>query len=399
MNILFYNNHVLYISNLNNLAQFFLCKQCVKFFTTNASLLQHKEKCTGNNSISIYPGGVYQKPMTVIDRLRNYNIPVPNKFHYPFRCTWDIESYLDSHDIPCHTTGDKTQYLSKHRLMSIACVSNVPDYTQPVIFVLDDDEDVLIERFLVYLESISDKCYNLLHEQLTKTFQVLETIEKEQLNAIDHVNVPVQQLQHELDNYIKTLPVIGFNSSRYDLMVIKYSLIRVLSQYSNVTGKPMFNHVIKKNNSFISLGTEKLHFLDISSYVGRDCNLQQYLTTFKAKQSKGFFPYEYITNINKLNETQFPPHSAFFSKIKNKNISLADYNECKQIFRNKGMKNLKDYLKYYMVLDTVPFLEAVNNHCKVFEQMNIDMFKVAISSPGLSQYMLFRMMDDRTFFL
>ena len=397
MNVLYYKEHVMYINDLNKLARFFLCAQCEKFFVRNSKLLQHKDKCTGNNTISIYPGGVYQKPMTIIDKLRYYNIPVPDNFFYPFRVTWDIESYQDVHDIPTQT-NDKTQYLSTHRLLSIACVSNVSHYTKPMVFIIQDKEVELIERFLVYLDSISNTCYDILYNQLKKTFQALEQIEENQRKVRDHTNVPAEQLKMDLQNYIKTLPVIGFNSGRYDLMVIKDPLIKFLSQHSNVTGKPMFRHVIKKNNSFISLSTEKLIFLDISNYIGRDCNLQKYLTTFKAKQAKGFFPYEYITSVDKLQETDFPPHSAFFSNLKNENISLADYNSCKRTYQIKRMKTLKDYLKHYMELDTVPFLEAVNNHCKVFEQMNIDMFKVAVSSPGLSQYMLFRMMDKKIFF-
>ena len=397
INVLYYNEHVMYIRDLDKLARFFLCRKCERFFVNNTNLIKHKQKCTGTDTITIYPGGVYERPMTVIDKLRYYNIPVPDNFYYPFRVTWDIESYLDVNDIPAQTS-DKTQYLSTHRLLSIACVSNVPHYTKPIVFIIQDKEEDLIERFLVYLESISNTCYDFLYKQLLKTFKTLEMIDEKQMKVTDHVNVPAQQLKLDLKNYIQTLPVIGFNSGRYDLMVIKNSLVKFLSQHSVVTGKPMFRHIIKKNNSFISLCTEKLNFLDISSYIGRDCNLQKYLTTFKAKQSKGFFPYEYITSIDKLKETKFPPHSAFFSKLKNENISVEDYNNCKRTYKIKGMKTLKDYLKHYMELDTVPFLDAVNNHCKVFEEMNIDMFKVAISSPGLSQYMLFRMMDQKTFF-
>ena len=398
MNILQYKNHVFYITDINYLGRYFVCRLCEKYFQTPLNLTVHKRICNGTDTITIYPGGVYEKPKTIGEKLKFYNISIPTNFHYPYRLIWDIESFQNRSNIPNNISKDKTVYFTQHNVMSIACVSNVPGYTQPKFFILEDNEDILIEKFITYVETVSDFCYHQLKSTLKQTFEDLDKIAIKQQESENHVNIPITMLSQQLESYLRTLPVIGFNSGSYDLNVIKSSLLSFFNKKSEVTGKPLFNHMIKKGNNFVSLSTNRLVFLDISNYVGRNCNLSLYLKTFKASQSKGFFPYEYITDILKLQEKKFPPHSSFFSHLKNQNISHKEYISCKKLYQRKGMKTLKDYLIYYMYCDTVPFLEAVNNHCKVFEDMNIDMFKVAVSSPGLSQYLLFQTMNDHVFF-
>ena len=60
--------------------------------------------------------------------------------------------------------------------MSIACVSNVPGYTQPKYFILEDNEDILIEKFITYVETVSDFCYHQLKSTLKQTFEDLDKI-------------------------------------------------------------------------------------------------------------------------------------------------------------------------------------------------------------------------------
>ena len=52
-------------------------------------------------------------------------------------------------------------------------------------------------------------------------------------------------LQKSLEEYISTLPVFGFNSSRYDLNLIKSYLIPIL-----INEKKLEPRVIKKTNQF-----------------------------------------------------------------------------------------------------------------------------------------------------
>jgi hypothetical protein len=46
--------------------------------------------------------------------------------------------------------------------------------------------------------------------------------------------------------------------------------------------------------------------------------MKHLLRLTKCTLNKGYFPYDYLNDYNKLNETELPPHEAFFNKLKNK---------------------------------------------------------------------------------
>ena len=55
----------------------------------------------------------------------------------PYRATYDIESLLVKDDLPSDT-GTLT-FKNRHRLLSVSVCSNVPGFTDPVCFVIDDE--------------------------------------------------------------------------------------------------------------------------------------------------------------------------------------------------------------------------------------------------------------------
>ena len=40
-------------------------------------------------------------------------------------------------------------------------------------------------------------------------------------------------------------------------------------------------------------------------------------------------------------------------------LSLAEWNQCKQLFKEKGMQTFRDWLRHYNNLDVAPGLEAM----------------------------------------
>ena len=100
--------------------------------------------------------------------------------------------------------------------------------------------------------------------------------------------------------------------------------------------------------------------------------------------SKGFFPYEYITDLKMLEETSLPPHEKFHSSLTNSNISDDEYSYCQRIWRDNDMKSLVDFLVWYNNLDVQPFLEAIEKQYEIYGEKHIDMFKDAISIPGIA---------------
>ena len=54
------------------------------------------------------------------------------------------------------------------------------------------------------------------------------------------------------------------------------------------------------------LKTNSLKFLDISNYVAPGFSYDQFLRAFECEQTNGFFPYEWIDSLDKLEETSLP---------------------------------------------------------------------------------------------
>ena len=70
---------------------------------------------------------------------------------------------------------------------------------------------------------------------------------------------PLAKVKAMYDAWMNEIPVVGFNSGKYDVNVIKPHLIKKL--------KDELQFVVKKNNAFMCLKTSCLKFVDIRNYI------------------------------------------------------------------------------------------------------------------------------------
>ena len=60
--------------------------------------------------------------------------------------------------------------------------------------------------------------------------------------------------------------------------------------------------------------------------------------------------------LEKLQESELPPYEAFFSQLKNTNISREEYDYRKEIRKTKHMNTMGDFLAWYNDLDlSIPY--------------------------------------------
>ena len=69
-----------------------------------------------------------------------------------------------------------------------------------------------------------------------------------------------------------------------------------------------------------------LQFLDIPNFLGGAISLDKFLKAYRTWEQKGFFPYEWFDDIEKLRHTELPNADAFNSKLKNCNVLETDFN-------------------------------------------------------------------------
>ena len=218
----------------------------------------------------------------------------------------------------------------------------------------------------------------------------LEEAENEDEVAGKNRTNPFKKLLDQLFSWLQQLPVIGFNSGKYDLNMIKRSFVPLLIANNAA--------VIKRQNTYMCLYTDKLKFVDICNYLAPGVSYAKYLTAYACELGKGHFPYEYMDDLQKLEDRVLPPQSAFFSQLKNEGISDADYARCQAVWHDNQMTTMRDYLVWYNNRDVTPFLEAIAKQFTFYCDRGIDMFKDGISVPGLSLLYLFSNLPKDTFF-
>ena len=65
--------------------------------------------------------------------------------------------------------------------------------------------------------------------------------------------------------------------------------------------------------------------MDILQSLAPGYNLKSFFKAFGVSEQKGFFPYDYFTHADQLDETTLPPYETFFSTIKNCNVLEEEY--------------------------------------------------------------------------
>ena len=99
----------------------------------------------------------------------------------------------------------------------------------------------------------------------------------------------LSELQEHLKRYCNVLPVFGFNSAKYDINLIKSSLLPNLINERNM--EPI---VIKKANHFLSFKFGDVQLLDIMNSLGGATSLDWFLKAYKTAKTKSFFPFEWF---------------------------------------------------------------------------------------------------------
>jgi hypothetical protein len=82
--------------------------------------------------------------------------------------------------------------------------------------------------------------------------------------------------------------------------------------------------------------------------------------------SKGIFPYEWFTELDKLSATSLPPKEAFFSKLNDEGISDEDYAHAQKVWQECGCTTFKQYHDLYMLCDVLllaDVFETFRNMC------------------------------------
>ena len=282
---------------------------------------------------------------------------------YPHAIVYDFKAYQDTSKA-VRPTSDLF-YESEHVPISVSLADTLnpePEY------IVSRDPAELIRLF---------------HQSLERrhTAIVADVVDKFPLPDIIGIS---EKQGEEIVKWVYQVPVLGFNSGHYDLKLIRQHFIPLLAQDPGT-------FAAEKNGRIMFINTPKFKFLDVLNYLGPGITYEKWVKTYGATLSKSWLPYEWFDSPDKLDFPGLPPYMAWYSKLKGEYVlTLKEYDDCHRIFKERGMQTFGDWLEYYNNLDVAPFLEALQKMKEFYTALGIDIFKDAVSLPGVSEKYILR---------
>ena len=188
----------------------------------------------------------------------------------------------------------------------------------------------------------------------------------------------------KIEEWCDQVLVLGFNSRRYDLNLIREHFVELLA---DTTGKV---RVAKNGNKIMFILTNSFRFLDIMNYLGPGTSYEKWVKAYECDTVKSWFPYEWFDTPEKLDFRGLRKYE-WYSKLKGDYVlTREEWEGCQRLFKEKGMCTFADWLRYYNNHDVAPGLEALEKMGAFYTDKGINILKDAVSIPGVSLHYLLR---------
>jgi len=179
--------------------------------------------------------------------------------------------------------------------VSASIASNIPEFTNTK-FILSTNPRDLYDQLFKYFDQLSSAASILMHNKFS------------QLLSLD-LNL---KIRNKLVDYCSSLPIIGFNSSFYDVgLLAKDGFI------NNIISRDPTPFIIKDCNRYKVIKTKQFTFLDQMSYCEAGTSLKTFINAYDISLKKGELPYEWFDSYDKLNFlVKDSQHSDFYFSLK-----------------------------------------------------------------------------------
>ena len=243
--------------------------------------------------------------------------------------------------------------------------------------------------------------FHLLIKELAKEFKSNMRCIGENTEKYISISVNFQEeKEEEEDSFkkIKTYRLRFIDSFRFMSSSLD-SLTDNLSEINNKTCVKCKERVKSVQYcKFIDLSKSRLRYkclkCDDISYKSIDPLIKKFSNTYRLRNNdnerfvlllrKGVYPYEYMNDWNKFDETELPLKKEFDSDLNMSSISDKDYNHAKSVFNILNTTNLGDYHDLYVQSDTLLLSDIFEEFRKTcINQYELDPCYF-VSTPGLS---------------
>ena len=351
--------HLSFIKNFKRYSSKYRCEKYDKHFRKLYVYSRHTKTCTNKGTVLVYPGG-YLKPLqTIFDELEFANIKTAEEERYfNYVVCFDFEAILQPVTVK---VGKQTAITHEQKPVSVSVATNVKlsecdhnshnqeceqcrKFKFPVC-IIDENENELLRKFVNLLfahltenqgetdqaldrnieDNTSSNSGSVSEVEMSSEEESQEKLIVESYGDYDRTECKkemkhLMHLQAKLETYCSQLPVLGFNSSKYDLNLIK----RKLAMHLNLIEEED-KFIMKKGNSYMCIATPQFKVLDITQFIAPGYSYDKFLKAYNASAHKGFFPYEYVTSVEILDEESLPPLDKFHSSLKLHNVLESEW--------------------------------------------------------------------------
>ena len=398
-----YGKHFSYIKNFSTYAKRYKCLMCERIFDQACNLKTHTKTCS-NEVKEVYVGGKFKPKETIFDWLakEGYDVPEEDRY-YKFISVYDYEAIQVKNEETLK--GRSIRYT--HQPISFSVCSNIPGHTQPVHKVSSKPQKLVDKMVRIQLEhqktaeSIMQSKFAWIIESLQAKLDMFEERYPETSKKLffDSDKKEVREYKNNksllraVQKYCRQLPILGFNSQKYDIPLIRRYLPSSLERLDTL---PDF--VIKKTNTYMAITTPRLKYLDLINYLAAGTSLEAFYKAYDVSTTKGTFCYEWFNSYEKLRYRGLPPQTQFRSTLTNKGIDAETYMDCWKIWEKEKMKQFKDYVRYYNNHDVVGMIEGIDKMLAIENEEGLDVFKESVSLASLAQLYLQRKLDENDYF-
>ena len=399
-----------------------ICKRCFTHFSKEELFQRHIEYCSSNESVV-----VKMPPKNSNLGFKNYfkQLPIPFVVYADFECfTKSIET-CKPNPVGSYTLGYQKHEPSGFCFYIKGIVSNI---FKPITFTKQKESDNVAEIFVSKLAKVTQNLYNdfyrhpkplRLTEEEQKSFKEArichicnKELKDDKVRDHCHFTGEYRGAAHNSCNLQcrkpLILPVILHNLQGYDAHLFIKKLSGVQGELNCIPSTEekyiSFSKKIKvdeyrsrRTGEMVSLNFE-IRFIDsfkflqtsLANLVG---NLQpdDFQNTKEIMKDnvelltrKGVYPYDYVSSLEKLTETQLPAKEQFYSKLNDEDISEEDYQHAQNVWNTFGCQTIRDYHDLYLKSDVLLLADVFENFRKTcLKHYNLDPAHY-YTSPGLA---------------
>ena len=399
----------------------FICKKCFCHFTKEELLEKHIKYCSNNETVAVK----MPEPNTML-YFKNYHKQLP----IPFVVYADFECFTKPMNTCSPNPKESYNYNYQKHEPSGFCfyVKGIVDKKiKPIIYTKKSEDEDIAKVFVEKLTEVTKGIYNDFYLRpkplhLTRAEQksfeeakichiCSKKLEKDKVRDHCHFTGQYRGAAHNKCNLEcrkpKILPVIFHNLQGYDAHLFIKQLARLEGKLDCIPSTEekyiSFSKTIKVAE-YKDVGgnvfpvTFEIRFLDSFKFLQTSlANLVSNLSpddfintkhVFKTNTSlltrKGVYPYDYVSSLDKLSETQLPPKEEFYSKLNDEHISDEDYQHAINVWNTLGCKTIRDYHNLYLKSDVLLLADVFENFRKTcLKHYKLDPVHY-YTSPGLA---------------